>query len=518
MKLIHEQLRDSSVRAPWRIALIADGDTLTFKDLDRQSDRFAAALQRCGVRRGDRVALYLENCAELVVALFGVLKAGAVMVAIDRGTKTAKLAYVLNDCGVAALVADGAAREVAAALEDSPSVHSRFLVGEPRTELPEGIDFGSVVHAPHGQPRDTEVIDSDLCAILYTSGSTGEPKGVMLTHHNAANSSGAIAEYLENTPDDVVLCLLPLSFGYGLFQVFVAAVVGHTVVLERSFAYPYDVLRRMDRYRVTGLPAVPTVFARLLAMAPFDGLDLSALRYITNAAAALPNEHVRRLREALPQVRIFCMYGQTECTRVCFLDPDEVDARTGSVGKAIPNSEVFVVDQEGRRLAPGKVGELVVRGANVMRGYWGRPEATRQALRPGPVPGEVVLYTGDLFRIDAEGYLHFVARKDDVFKCRGEKVSPRAVEDVLYALEGVVEAAVIGVPDPIDGHAVKALVVLREGPPGNSARAAARLRAHCRKHLEPHLVPKHFGFFTALPKTSSGKIRRAALVALAAAS
>jgi acyl-CoA synthetase (AMP-forming)/AMP-acid ligase II len=263
----------------------------------------------------------------------------------------------------------------------------------------------------------------------------------------------------------------------------------------------------MAKYRVTGLAGVPTIFATLLQMAPFKGLDLSSLRYITNTAAAFPPAHIRQLLELFPQARIFSMYGLTECTRVSYLDPARLEDKISSVGKAMPNSEVYIVDEQGRRVGPGVVGELVVRGANVMRGYWGKPQETAQRLRDGDIPGETVLYAGDLFRMDDEGFLYFVGRKDDIFKCKGEKISPKEIENVLYELEAVAEAAVIGVEDSIDGTAIKAFVVPRDG----STLTEQAVRQHCRANLETYMVPKYVEICRSLPKTESGKIKKTAL-------
>jgi acyl-CoA synthetase (AMP-forming)/AMP-acid ligase II len=329
----------------------------------------------------------------------------------------------------------------------------------------------------------------------------------MLTHHNVTNTAWAISTYLENTPDDVVICTLPLSFGYGLFQVITGMRVGFTVVLDRSFAYPYRSLQRMAEHGVTGLPGVPTTFATLLPMDAFNHRNIPSLRYLTNAGAAIPPAHLRRLREAFPEARIFSMYGLTECTRVCYLDPARLDDKITSVGKAMPNTEAYIVDEQGRQVGPGVVGELVVRGANVMRGYWGLPDETRRRLRDGEVPGEKALYTGDLFRIDEEGFLYFAGRKDEIFKCKGEKISPREIEDVLHELDAVAEAAVIGVDDPIDGMAVKAFVVPRYG----AALTEQQVRQHCRGHLESYMVPKFVEIRSSLPKTDSGKVLKTAL-------
>jgi len=283
--------------------------------------------------------------------------------------------------------------------------------------------------------------------------------------------------------------------------------IGATVVLEKSFTFPTKVLQTMAAERVTVFPGVPTMFAMLLNMSNLGTYDLSALRMVTNTAAALPEEHIRRIREMFPQAMLFSMYGLTECKRVTYLPPEQLDFRPTSVGRGMPNQEWWLVDEQGNRLPHGTTGELVVRGSHVMRGYWEKPEATAERLRPGPVPGEVVLYTGDIFRTDADGFLYFVGRKDDIIKSRGEKVSPREVENVLYALKGVREVAVIGVPDAVLGQAVKAFIVLAEG----YAYTEKDILRHCQGALENYMIPKYVVIVGSLPKTNTGKIRKTGL-------
>ena len=256
---------------------------------------------------------------------------------------------------------------------------------------------------------------------------------------------------------------------------------------------------------MTGFPIVPTISALLLQI-DLTKYDLSALRYITNTAAALPTTHILGLRARLPQVKIFSMYGLTECKRVSYLPPEQIDRRPTSVGRGMPNEEVYIVDEQGHRLASG-TGELVIRGSNVMKGYWELPEETARMLRPGPLPGERLLFSGDLFRMDEEGYLYFVGRKDDIIKTRGEKVSPREVENVIYELPDVVEAAVVGVPDAVLGQAIKAVVTLRDAASLNEQDV---LR-HCANRLENFMVPKHVEFRAVMPKTSTGKIDKKTL-------
>jgi acyl-CoA synthetase (AMP-forming)/AMP-acid ligase II len=340
--------------------------------------------------------------------------------------------------------------------------------------------------------------------IVYTSGSTGFPKGVMMTHQNVVSAATSITTYLESAADDVVLSVLPLAFDYGLYQALMCAKVGATLVLEKSFTYPAVLLEKLRRERVTGLPLVPTVAAVLLQLKDLAPGAFPDLRYITNTAAALPPAHIARLQELFPATKIFSMYGLTECKRCTYLPPAQLSLRPGSVGIAIPGTEAYVVDEAGRKAPPGATGELVIRGGHVMKGYWGDPQATERALRPGPFPWEKVLYTGDLFRTDEQGYLYFVARKDDIIKSRGEKVSPKEVENVLYELAGVREAAVVGVPDAVLGMAIKA-VISADPEAGLTERDVIR---HCAKRLEDFMVPKSVEFRDGLPKSANGKISR----------
>jgi long-chain acyl-CoA synthetase len=512
--LLHAYLEDTAARTPDAPALVVGEHSVSFRELDRASDRLGGTMQRAGLGKGDRVAIMANNSTELVVALWATLKAGGVFVVVNPTTKADKLAYILNDCGVRYVVAQSRlARVVGEAAAAAPTVAAVVWAGGVPDESPQGLDYDAAVADPTAAVADPGLIDADLAGLIYTSGSTGRPKGVMLTHHNVAHNAWSISTYLGLQPDDVVACLLPLSFDYGLFQIFMGARVGCSVLLESGFAYPRDVLARLAATRVTVLPGVPTIFAMILQLAPLDGngdssFDLSAVRLLTNTAAALPPAHIHRLAEAFPQARIFSMYGLTECTRVSYLDPDRLFDKITSVGKAMPNTEAYVVDEDGRRASPGVVGELVVRGASVMRGYWGQPEATEACLRDGEIEGEKVLYTGDQFWADDEGFLYFVGRQDDVFKCKGEKISPKEVEHVIYELDAVAEVAVIGVPDEIDGHAIEAIVAPRPG----ASLTESDVRRHCRARLENYMVPRRVELRDALPKTESGKIRRASLV------
>ncbi len=503
--LVHQFLENSADRFPNKVALICDGQRLTYADVEVQANRLANALRAQGLQRGDRVALYLPNSIELAIGIFAVLKAGGVFVPINHSTKFDKCAYILNNCDARALITSGRQSDLVKQLLPAVPGLKTIVFTAPVAE-PEQITFLSydAIQADYPEQRPKHVnIDVDLACLIYTSGSTGEPKGVMSDHSNVVFAASSIIEYLGNVESDIVIGLLPLSFDYGLYQLLMVFKFGGTLVLEKGFTYPAVILKRIEEEKVTGFPGVPTIFSVLLNM-DRSQFDLSSLRYMTNTAAALPASHITEIREAFPSVTLFSMYGLTETKRTLYLPPEELDRRPGSVGIPIPGTEAWIEREDGQRLEAGQVGELVVRGRHVMRGYWNAPEKTAARFRPGALPGERLCYTGDLFRVDEEGFFYFVARKDDVIKSRGEKVPPKEVENVLYGLKGVREAAVIGVPDPALGQAIKAFVSLE---PEASLTAADVIR-YCRANLEDFMVPRFVEICPELPKSANGKINK----------
>jgi amino acid adenylation domain-containing protein len=505
--LVHEFLTRTATRLPQKVALACDERRYTYAELDQMADRLANHLMRQGVRRGDRVAIHLHNSVEAVTGIFAALKAGGCFVMVNASTKADKLKFILNNCrATAALMsARSAGTELTDLVGQVPSLKSVVLCGAGRTggdDRWQGFERIQANSPPNPMPQVN--IDLDLACLVYTSGSTGEPKGVMCDHSNVDFASDSIMSYLGSREDDIVLGVLPLSFDYGLYQLLMTFKCGGTLVLERSFAYPALILQRIQEERVTGFPGVPTIFAMLLNM-DRSAFDLSSLRYITNTAAALSPAQVLGIQDAFPGVTLFSMYGLTETKRTLYLPPDQLAVRPGSVGIPIPGTEAWLEDESGRRLEPGATGELVIRGRHVMRGYWEAPEATAARYRPGPVPGERLCYSGDLFRTDAEGYFYFVSRRDDIIKTRGEKVAPKEVENALHLLPGVM-AAVKGVPDPVIGEAVKAFIVV-----SGAALTESQVIAHCRAHLEDFMVPKFIEFIDEMPMTSSGKINKTRL-------
>jgi long-chain acyl-CoA synthetase len=486
-RAVGEELAAAAARDPGREAVVTPDGVLTYADLDAAASRVAAGLTAQGVRRGDRVSLLLPNSAEMCAAIYGVLRAGAAISPLNPSIKRDKLARVIAHAGAAALLTDEQHLELAqAAAGDVPVLRPSDLDGD---ELP----------APP--------IDVDLAALLYTSGSTGEPKGVMLSHRNISFVVGSIVDYLEQTAEDRVLCLLPLSFGYGLYQLLASVRVGGTLVLERGLAFPGRLIQLLEDQRVTGLPGVPTIWQVMVSLEGLADRELPHLRFLTNAGAALPLSVVGQVRSTFPSARLFLMYGQTECARVAYLPPERVDQQPESVGIPIPGTEAWVARGDGSEADAGEVGELMVRGSHVMQGYWKDPEGTAERLRPGRWPWERVLATGDLFRRDEQSLLHFVARQDDIIKSRGEKVAPIEVEKVLLELDEVREAAVVGVPDVRLGEAVHAHLALRAA----GALDGRAVRRHCADRLEDHMVPAAVVFHDELPRTSNGKLDRRAL-------
>ncbi len=472
-------------------AVVIGERSVDYAELDRRVSTAARALSDLGVGRGDRVALVMSNSVEMVVAVYAILRAGAAFSPISPGITEAKLTRILADVGAAAVVCDGENR----GMVDSAAAAGTIIVD----------DLSTRAEAPTGE--FAPMLGPDLAAVIYTSGSTGEPKGVTLTHGNMSFVADSIAESLDMQASDRVLCVLPLFFGYGLYQLLTCVRLGATLVLEPGFGAGGRIVQIFEEQRITGFAAVPTIFQLLISLPGLADRKLPHLRFLTNAGAGLPAPVVGSVREAFPDARLYLMYGQTECQRVCRLPPDEVDANPTSVGVAIPGTEAWVEDEDGTVAAPGAVGELMVSGPHVMQGYWGNEEATQRRLRPGRWPWERVLATGDLFRTDERGYLYFVSRRDDIIKSRGQKVAPREVEDALHSFPGVRDTAVVGVPDRLAGEAVHAHV---SADPGVELDAA-ELRRHCAGLLESHMVPQRVVIHAELPRIGSGKIDRRTL-------
>jgi long-chain acyl-CoA synthetase len=508
VRLLHEALLRSAERVPELEAVVAGADRLAYAALADRALRLARALQELGVGRGDRVAVYMENSAGCATAVYAAMLAGGVFVVVNPQTKEDKLLYVLDDCEATVLLTEGTlTRTALAAAAEAPSVKAVVAAS-----APEGVEgalaFDEVVAASEPDPRRAGTIPLDLAALIYTSGSTGFPKGVMMTHQSMVFAAGSISQYLRLGADERILGVLPLAFDYGLYQLLMAVRMGGTLVLERSFAFPAQIVKRVEDEVITVFPGVPTVYATLLSMRRSMDFELPSVRRVTNTAAALPATFHGEMRRIFPNALIFAMYGLTECKRVSYLEPELLERRPTSVGRAIPGTETMVLREDGTPVEPGETGVLYVRGPHVMVGYWRKPEQTAEMIVEGPLPGERMLCAQDHFTVDEEGFLYFVGRTDDIIKTRGEKVSPVEVENALFDVDGVKEAAVVGLPDEVLGEAIRAFVVLDDG----AELTEQDVIAACRTRLENFMVPRDVVFLDALPTTATGKVRRKSLL------
>ena len=514
--LVHDWLSRSARRFPNKTALICGQQRLTYKELDQRTHHLATSLLDAGIKRHDRVIILLDNSCETVISLYGVLEAGGTFIILEGSVKGPKLKYILENSEASTLITHTNKSKVVMDALDNRQRNCKVIWAGPKKEIPEKLsrlslswdeifsDFGNRT-ANFLKQKDGEFsscIDVDIASLIYTSGSTGQPKGVMTTHHNMISAARSIIQYIGNVEDDIILNVLPLSYSYGLYQVIMAFMFGGTVVLEKSFLYLHMVLERITQEKITGFPIVPTVVAMLLKLQDLNKYDFTSLRYITNAGAALPVGHIHKLREQLPWIKMFSMYGLTECIRVSYMQPQELDKRPSSVGKAIPNCEVFVVDENGNEIEPGQTGELTIRGSNVTQGYWKDPKLTEKTYRNGSYPAGKMLYSGDYFRKDEQGFLYFLGRKDDMIKSKGERISAKEVENNLCNIDSVAEVAVIGVPDEILGQAIKIFIV----PSPGSNLTEKQILKYCTTNMETFMVPKYIEFIDNLPKTPNGKI------------
>ena len=501
----------SAVRTPDAEALVFQDRRLSYAELAREVETWSQALLALDIGAGERVAVYLEKRVEAVAAMYGASDAGAVFVPVNPLLKAEQVAYILADCSVRILVTS-AERLVllAPALAGCDSLHTVIATGQPGDiALPAGVKLVTVAALPSPappRPRHRR-IDSDVAAILYTSGSTGQPKGVVLSHRNLVAGARSVAAYLHNREEDRIRSVLPLSFDYGLSQLSTAFLVGACVVLI-NYLLPRDIVRAVERERITGLAAVPPLWIQLSQL---DWPAGGTLRYLTNSGGAMPRTTVASLRRLLPQAEIYLMYGLTEAFRSTFLPPSELERRPDSIGRAIPNAEVMVVRADGSLCAPDEPGELVHRGALVALGYWNDPARTAERFRPAPgreaglpLP-EMAVWSGDTVRMDAEGFLYYIGRSDDMIKVSGYRVSPTEVEEVVHAAGGVLEVAAVGLSHPTLGQSIAVVAVALPLAP---ASAATVLEA-CRRALPAYMVPAHVEIRQdSLPRNPNGKIDR----------
>jgi len=509
--LIHHMLLSSTSRYPEKEALVDVAQRLSYAESASRSGAISRGLQNIGVRRGDRIGIWLETSVQQAIAILGASQSGGVFVPFNYILFPHQAGHIMQDCGTVGLITTK--EKIAASLqvlENLPSL--RFLIsvdGRPECDLKAPVYLlDEILSTEEGCLSRDLRIEKDLAAILYTSGSTGKPKGVMLSHEQVMAGSSIVSDYLNITYNERIIGVLPLSFDAGLNQLMTAVQQGATYV-PMTFTFAREIVKTLEREQITGMAGVPTLWS--LMTQPGSSLEKTALphlRYITNTGGRMPQSILSALRNALPKTQVFLMYGLTEAFRSTYLPPAELDRRPDSMGKAIPNTEILVVNEEGKLCKPGEVGELVHRGPTVSMGYWGQPELTARVLRPHPfLPPELgneekVCYSGDLVKMDDEGFLYFVGRRDTMIKSSGFRVSPTEVEEVLFQTGKLQEAAVIGLPDEILGQAIKAFVVKRDG----ESVTEEDLISYCAARLPRHMHPKIVQILESLPKTPSGKV------------
>lgn len=513
---LHHLLRNSLERDPGKTAIAGGGAEHSYEELARSSSALCAAFLEAGVRKGDRIGLYMEKSWESVVAMLAASQAGAAFVNINPLLKPPQVRYITEDCDIDVLVGDA---PKLASLEPNLVGTAFYKGGEPPETEAAGtlLSLDKVFGGGDGSWLERPVLENDLGTILYTSGSTGLPKGVAFSQRNLVVGAQIVSSYVENTRDDRILSALPFSFDYGLNQLTSSLRVGATLAIQNS-RLPGDLLKGLRRYEATGLAGVPPLWSLLLrSVRSLEEQPPEHLRYITNSGGRIPYANLQELRRLLPHTKIYLMYGLTEAFRSTYLPPDELDRVSPEkwcIGKAIPNSEVYVVDRDGEECAAGEVGELVHRGPTVAMGYWGKEEATNKAYKTDPfshpeLPRGKIVYSGDLAYRDEEGYLYLVGRADAMIKSQGYRMSPEEIEDLIIGSGVVREACAFGEEDPDVGQRVVAVVSLKDG--GGSEEALEPIRQHCVQNGPPYMVPKRIHVQDDLPKTGSGKIDRKAI-------
>ena len=512
--LLSDLIAVATERTPDAAALTAGKVSMTYAALADACQRCSSGLVEIGTGRGERVAIYLEKRPEAVVGSFGTTAVGAVFVPVNPVLKPERVAYILRDCNVRVLVTSPERlATLTSVLETCPDLRAIVVTGlpDPSIRLKQTIVAWSdlVGGDARAAGEGHRVIDTDMAAILYTSGSTGKPKGVVLSHRNMVAGAKSVASYLGNHADDTLLAALPLSFDAGFSQLTTAFHSGARVVLI-NYLLPRDVINAMVRERITGLTAVPPLYIQL-AQLDWPKAIGDHLRYFANTGGRMPRDTLTTLRSKVPRARPFLMYGLTEAFRSTYLPPEEVDARPDSIGKAIPNAEILVLRPDGTRCAPNEPGELVHRGALVGMGYWNDPEKTAERYRPLPgreaglVLPEIAVFSGDTVRMDDEGFLYFVGRRDEMIKTSGYRVSPTEIEESLYSTGRIGEAAAFGVAHPSLGQAVVVVATPRDG----ATLEAAEIVAHCRAALPAYMIPAIVDVRPGpLPRNPNGKIDR----------
>ncbi len=517
--LLPDLIVRSAQSFPENTALTYGKESLSYAELQSAVTGFSSGVLGLGLQRGERIAIYLEKRFETVIASFGAPAAGGVFVPLNPLLKPEQVAYILRDCNVRMLVTSPERHTLLSnTLAACSDLRHVILINHDQPQASSGAltvtSWKDLLQMP---PRTGHrVIDTDMTSILYTSGSTGKPKGVVLSHRNMVAGGKSVASYLENTSTDTLLAALPLSFDAGFSQLTTAFHTGARVVLL-NYLLPRDVLKALEKERVTGLTAVPPLYIQLAQLDWPAGIT-EHLRYFANTGGRMPRETLAALRVRMPKTKPYLMYGLTEAFRSTYLPPSEVDKRPDSIGKAIPNAEILVLREDGSPCAPDEPGELVHRGALVGMGYWNDPEKTAERYKPLPAntPGreaglvipELAVYSGDTVRMDDEGFLYFIGRRDEMMKTSGYRISPTEVEEILYATKMVGECVAFGVDHDTLGQAIQVIAT----PLGDTDLDVQALLAECRNRMPAYMVPSGIEVRSGpLPRNPNGKIDRKTL-------
>jgi len=496
--------RDDAVNAllegkdPSAIALRSPGGNYTYGELQTAVGQVANHLCLLeNVHKGDRVLLLGDNTFFWVAAYLGVLRAGLICAPLPPAISSDDFAYIarLTEARVVIVESRHASRYLAT-LQDKHVM----------TDRPVNESLGartllsfSTLEQDSAAFQARSVSPDDLAALMFTSGSTGRPRGVMVSHRNIMANTDSIVQYLELTRSDSVMTVLPFHYCYGTSLLHTHLRAGGSLAIGSRFMYPEMVLDRLVETRCTGFAGVPSHFQILLRRSTIRTRTFPHLRYVQQAGGRLPPVLIVELRQALPNTRIFVMYGQTEATsRLSYLPPEFLDSKSGSIGKGIPGVRLRVLDEAGSEVGPGQVGEIVAEGSNVTQGYWGSPADSAETFRDGR------LHTGDQATVDEDGFIYIVGRDKDFLKCRGERVSCLTLEEKMLAFEDLLEVSVVGIPDDVLGEAVKAFIVGRI--PGRDL--VERFSAFCKKCFPSHLNPSEIVVLDALPKNAAGKVMK----------
>lgn len=486
-------------------AVVHQGRRVSYGQLWQSVCAVAAFLTEREFRVGDRVAILLENSPEYIATYYGTLKAGGVVVALNTAAKAKELVDGLAHSGARWLVADAQHPELDELCRAVSPTLRIIRVGATGLLVNESVHWDDILKTDDGQVTRGVTLEPDsTAAIIYTSGTTGKPKGVTLSHRNLASNTESILAYLGITHQDRCLNVLPFYYSYGNSVLHTHLAAGATLVLQNNQAYMHVVLSQIKNEHITGFPGVPSTFALILSRFKLDNYDLSGLRYMTQAGGALAPAYIKRLRQELPRVQFFVMYGQTEATaRLAYLPPEKLEQKLGSAGIPIPEVRLEIRDEHGHQVPRGVVGEIYAAGPNIMVGYWNNPQATAEVIKNG------WLKTGDMAHMDEEGYVFIQGRRNDMIKSGGHRISPKDIEEVIAEIEDVSEVVVVGVSDEILGEAIKAIVVVRP----DTGLGVAAVKAYCLRRLPAYKVPKYIEFNNNLSRTPTGKIKRYLLAA-----